>query len=185
MPQPEEYQAIEEWGKQLASTNGYIRWEQEKAAKMNAPLNAIYERDGVWRTTDQITNPYRLSMKKKYRRKDGMMNLVCEMQHDEFGPIPFEATENYTGLNGPCEWHNADESFDREAYLEANDMELLRCRRAETTRDCPLGHDWVGSRAYHRGSTEVVLPGVKVITADGTTTGDLMSDDSIRVEKGG
>lgn len=42
------YKALALWGHQLGSYAYYIEGEQRKAAKMNAPLDALFERDGKW-----------------------------------------------------------------------------------------------------------------------------------------
>lgn len=42
------YLAIELWGRQLGSFPYYIKNQQEKAEDMNAPFDAIYEREGKW-----------------------------------------------------------------------------------------------------------------------------------------
>lgn len=48
MPKPSEYRAIAMWGRQLGSYQYYIDNEQAKAARENAPIDALYERDGKW-----------------------------------------------------------------------------------------------------------------------------------------
>ncbi len=48
MPKPEQYRCIRAWGEHMGSMKYYIVSEQEDAAEMNAPLDAIYKRDGVW-----------------------------------------------------------------------------------------------------------------------------------------
>lgn len=45
---PEQYHAIRLWGTWLGSADYYIRQEQRKAARANAPLDSLYERDGHW-----------------------------------------------------------------------------------------------------------------------------------------
>ena len=50
---PHEYKAIEYWGQMLGSMSYYIKTEQSRASRANAPLDAIYERDGVWRTINE------------------------------------------------------------------------------------------------------------------------------------
>ena len=42
MPKPSDYKHIKAWGKMLGSRSYYIKGEQEKAAKENAPLTAVY-----------------------------------------------------------------------------------------------------------------------------------------------
>lgn len=48
MHKPYEYVGIELWGQQLSSFKYYIDAQQEKAADDNAPLDALYKREGVW-----------------------------------------------------------------------------------------------------------------------------------------
>lgn len=45
---PEDYATIRSWGLMMRSFEYYIKGEQEKAASMFAPLDALYERDGLW-----------------------------------------------------------------------------------------------------------------------------------------
>jgi hypothetical protein len=45
----------------------------------------------------------------------GMALFRCNNDHQDFGSIEFEAPYDWQGT---CEYHNADGSFDREAYLE-------------------------------------------------------------------
>lgn len=37
-----------------------------------------------------------------------------------------------------------------QAVRETSRPDPRRCERAETTRDCPLNHDWYGKEARHR-----------------------------------
>ena len=53
---PSDYKCIAIWGNIMGSYGYYIKDQQAKAAKSNAPLLAIYERDGVWTTADQVEN---------------------------------------------------------------------------------------------------------------------------------
>lgn len=43
-----EYKTIAAWGRMMGSFSYYIVAQQEKAAAANAPLDAIYERNGEW-----------------------------------------------------------------------------------------------------------------------------------------
>lgn len=43
MNKPEQYKHILAWGRNMGSDFSYIREQQERAAKDNAPLDAIYE----------------------------------------------------------------------------------------------------------------------------------------------
>jgi len=45
---PAQYVAIRLWGAQLGSYEYYVAAEQDKAARMGAPLDALYERNGEW-----------------------------------------------------------------------------------------------------------------------------------------
>lgn len=45
---PSDYLAIAVWGKRLGSFIYYIRGEQERALRDNAPIDALFERDGQW-----------------------------------------------------------------------------------------------------------------------------------------
>ncbi len=47
-------------------------------------------------------------------------------------------------------WHEQTEEEREELQRGAVDRLINRCRRAETTRDCPLNHAWYGGAAYHR-----------------------------------
>ena len=53
---PRDYRAIAAWGKHLQSFLYFIKLEQERASSDGAPINAIYKRDGVWVTTDEIVD---------------------------------------------------------------------------------------------------------------------------------
>jgi hypothetical protein len=50
------YRCIGIWGRNLGSFPCYIKNEQRKAAEQGAPLTAIYERNGVWSTVEEIEN---------------------------------------------------------------------------------------------------------------------------------
>ena len=56
MPKSQEYKALAVWHKETGSMPYYIQQEQEKAAKDNAPLNAIYYSmsQEAWMTTDDL-----------------------------------------------------------------------------------------------------------------------------------
>ena len=55
---PRDYHHIKAWGQVLQSLGGYIRYEQERAAREQAPQTAIYRNDdGTWSTADQIRRP--------------------------------------------------------------------------------------------------------------------------------
>lgn len=63
MSKPSDYVWIKLWGHQLGSYDYYIENQQEKAARDNAPLDAIYEvtgaggvHTGKWNTASGITN---------------------------------------------------------------------------------------------------------------------------------
>ena len=67
MSKPSDYVWIRLWGRQLGSYDYYIENQQAKAAAMNAPLTAVfekhkdggrsYEKSGEWATAEEITNP--------------------------------------------------------------------------------------------------------------------------------
>lgn len=59
MHAPSDYIAIRLWGKNLGSFSYYIRTEQEKAARMGAPLDALYERDGKWKCVSDLAPDHR------------------------------------------------------------------------------------------------------------------------------
>ncbi|MCK5602376.1 hypothetical protein KAR91_10915 [Candidatus Pacearchaeota archaeon] len=71
-----EYLCIVAWGRRLQSFDYYIRAQQEKAAVEEAPLTAIYERDGVWSTADEIKDPS--------LRKLILGNLYDEEKHGQY-----------------------------------------------------------------------------------------------------
>ena len=50
------YRCIGIWGRNLGSFPCYIKNEQRIAAEQGAPLTAIYSRDGVWSTVEEIEN---------------------------------------------------------------------------------------------------------------------------------
>ena len=54
MNKPSDYKCIARWGKMMGSYLSYIAHEQEKASKDNAPLTAIYQRDGKWSVAEDI-----------------------------------------------------------------------------------------------------------------------------------
>lgn len=59
---------------------------------------------------------------KKANEEDSMETRTCTLPHDEFGPIEFQVPAEVTVQQ--CPWHNADGSFDREAYLETLPREI-------------------------------------------------------------
>ncbi len=50
------YQLIRIWGQELGSFDYFIENEQAKAESDNAPLEAIYQRDGQWMTIHDVNN---------------------------------------------------------------------------------------------------------------------------------
>lgn len=63
---PVSYKAIRLWGKQLGSFDYYIEAEQKKASRMGAPVDALYERDGVWVCVSDLVadHPFRAAYAK-------------------------------------------------------------------------------------------------------------------------
>jgi len=59
---PADYRAIYSWGKALGSFDYYITAQREKAVEMKAPIDALYERDGVWTTMRDLVadHPFRV-----------------------------------------------------------------------------------------------------------------------------
>jgi len=54
-PKPyEKYRHIAAWGKMLGSMPYYIKDRQKEALADNAPITAIYKRDGKWDTFEEI-----------------------------------------------------------------------------------------------------------------------------------
>ena len=51
-----DYKHIRAWGMFMRSFEYYIRDQQELALQDNAPLDAIYKRDGKWRTYSEVEN---------------------------------------------------------------------------------------------------------------------------------
>lgn len=56
---PHQYEAIRTWGMMLGSYEYYITDEQRRAAAADAPLDALYERDGVWKCASQLGDEHR------------------------------------------------------------------------------------------------------------------------------
>lgn len=56
-----DYQFIRLWLKTSGSMDYYINAEVEKARSMNAPQEAIYERDGKWHLIDEVDNTHTLA----------------------------------------------------------------------------------------------------------------------------
>lgn len=57
MAKPKEYRHIQVWGERLGSHRDYIHDQQVQASEDNAPLDAIYKRDGKWQTARDVSNP--------------------------------------------------------------------------------------------------------------------------------
>lgn len=53
---PDEYRHIFAWGVMLSSQLWYIQRMQELASDENAPIDAIYKRNGIWVSYTDITN---------------------------------------------------------------------------------------------------------------------------------
>lgn len=53
---PSDYVWIQRWGQELGSNSTYIKDEQLRAARDNAPIGAIYKRDDQWRTIHDVSN---------------------------------------------------------------------------------------------------------------------------------
>ena len=53
---PSAYRCIAIWGHNLGSFPCYTANEQYRAAVQHAPLTAIYERQGVWVTLEDVEN---------------------------------------------------------------------------------------------------------------------------------
>jgi len=63
-----DYSIIKAWNTHTQSSNYWILAQSELARKENAPENAIYKREGVWRTLDQCTNKELVKRVKEYAR---------------------------------------------------------------------------------------------------------------------
>jgi len=50
------YQALRIWGQDMGSSANHIENEQAVAEASNAPLDAIFRRDGVWLTLTDMPN---------------------------------------------------------------------------------------------------------------------------------
>lgn len=61
MQYPGQYKAIRLWGEKLRSFDYYITGEQCKAADQNAPIDALYERNGIWKCVSDLypEHPFR------------------------------------------------------------------------------------------------------------------------------
>lgn len=76
--QPHEYTCIAAWGRQSGSFDYYIKAQQEKAAKEEAPITAIYRQsDGQWSVAGDIMNPQ--------TRKFILGQLYVEEEHGQYG----------------------------------------------------------------------------------------------------
>lgn len=66
MPKPKEYRHIYAWGRLLDSNRAFIDDEQERAASVNAPIDAIFERNakdgsgptGEWAVASDLPNDH-------------------------------------------------------------------------------------------------------------------------------
>jgi hypothetical protein len=62
MHKPKDYIWIERWGQYSGSHERFIKMEQDRAAKENAPLTAIFQGGGrdpldkTWHTIESVTN---------------------------------------------------------------------------------------------------------------------------------
>lgn len=58
---PADFKALIAWGKQMGSQNYYTEAVIERAIKQEAPVDAIYERNGVWTTVRHLAldHPFR------------------------------------------------------------------------------------------------------------------------------
>jgi len=74
---PHEYVCIAAWGRRMGSFNYYITAEQKKAAADEAPITAIYERDGVWSVAEDIRDPA--------HRKAILGSMYVEEEHGQYG----------------------------------------------------------------------------------------------------
>jgi hypothetical protein len=54
MTKANEYVNIARWGQMMGSFRYFIEAQQEKAASDGAPIDAIYEKDGVWHTLGEM-----------------------------------------------------------------------------------------------------------------------------------
>lgn len=57
MKKTSDYKHIEAWGKMMGSFDSFIKGEQEKAVRENAPLNTVYFRGKEAVTFDQVSSP--------------------------------------------------------------------------------------------------------------------------------
>ncbi len=72
-----EYTCIAAWGRRMGSFDYYIRAQQEKAMSEEAPITAIYERDGVWSVAEEIRDPA--------QRKAILGDHYDEAKHGQYG----------------------------------------------------------------------------------------------------
>lgn len=82
MPMAKEYHAIALWGQMMQSFRYYIQSEQAKAAAQNAPLDAIYEREGVWKTVS--------GLKEGHEFRQHYANWMARLEKGEVKPYYIE-----------------------------------------------------------------------------------------------
>ena len=56
MTKSSDYKHIALWGTMMGSFPEYISGQQDEAAEDNAPLDAIYKREGKWEVFSEVTN---------------------------------------------------------------------------------------------------------------------------------
>ena len=128
-----EYECIAAWGRRMGSFNYYITAQQKKAAEEEAPITAIYERDGVWSVAEDIRDPHtrKLILGNHYdEAKHGQYGTEYDVESDKFDRLPrvcaaFEFTQNKTILltRGESGYIELPKDFDIDRF---NDQRNIR-----------------------------------------------------------
>ena len=56
MAEPKDYKHIKAWGQMMGSFPSYIKSQQYLAANTNAPLDAVFQKEGVWTRFSEVEN---------------------------------------------------------------------------------------------------------------------------------
>ncbi len=84
-----DYVAIQLWGSQTGSFAYYIEAQQEKAALAQAPVDALYERDGKWTCVSDLKadHPFRASYAEALKRisKPKPRKMSFRKERDDVG----------------------------------------------------------------------------------------------------
>jgi len=144
MVKAKEYIAIAVWGQRLGSLSGWIKMEQERAARMNAPIDALYERNGEWTTVRDLAADH--DFRRAYAHALRKAGLDIELSRAVDPTLPTERAKacalecraEEAGVTVAVEHINGDLFFTMTADLAGRDYAIQHRLCVSQTNDARL-----------------------------------------------